>query len=253
MGTFEEEKRRGLDEVYAKAAADIVGDLELVLREPPLDTRPTELARFPWLDRGWYERSTRALQGFGFRALRDVDGAALTAKGAPPSCVRVFLNDEGTSSVALYQVIPRSPGLILKSILWALGKWPKPKIIEFMSYSEGDRVASTSNQGEVNQFTPAPNLSRRTLPLDSSVEAVWRAHEQHLATLGGRWRRFSTFEQLDAAREAQRQRQNEWRERAGLLPEEVDRLLAPHGKHGAAIRPYLERALAGMKAKRDEP
>lgn len=253
MGTFEEEKRRGLEAVYAKAAADIVVDLELVLREPPLDTRPTELARFPWLDRGWYERSTRALEGFGFRALRDIDGAALTAKGAPPSCVRVFLDDEGTSSAALYQVIPRSPGFVLKSILWVLGKWPRPKIIEFMSYAEDGQAASTSNQGEVNQFSPAPNLSRRALPLGSSVEVVWRAHERHLTSLGCRWRRFSTFEQLDAAREAQRHRQNEWRRAVGLLPEEIDRILAPHGKHGAAIRPHLERALAELYASRDAP
>lgn len=120
----------------------------------------------------------------------------------------MLLDDDGRSSAALAQLIPRSPGALLKAVLWVTGKWPKPKIIEFTSYAEDGRVCSTSNPGEVNQFSPAPNVSRRSLPLGASVEEVWRAHP------------------------------------AQLLAEEIDRLLAPHGKHGEMVRPHLLRALA---------
>ncbi len=244
MSTFQEEKQRGLDDVYSKAAREVLADLELVLAEPKLDTRPSDLRGFAALDKAWFARTTTILEGRGYRHLRDLDATALTAKGAPPMCVRVMLAEDGRTSVALYQAVPRSPGKLIKAVLWLMRKWQKPCVVEFVSYTEDERVIGTSNQGEVNQFSPPPNCLRRSLPLSASVLEVLAAHEAHVASSNARLRSFGGFDDLDAAREAQRQKQNAWRLEVGLLPEELDRMLAPHGESGVKLRPYIERALA---------
>lgn len=233
-----------MDEVYAKAARDVVADLEIVLCEPKLDTEPADLARYRWLDRRWYARATKQLERRGFRFLRDIDATAVTAKGAPPSCVRVLLSDDGCTAAALYQSVPRSPRPLMKALLWLTGHWHKPRVVELSSYTEDGRVLSTSNQGGLNQFSFPPNVSRRSLSLGAPVKEVWSVHRTHLEGAGTRAVRFYDFEGLEAAREAQRAKQNAWRLEVGILPEELDRLLAPHGAHGAALRPHIERALA---------
>lgn len=229
--------------VYEKAANDVVRDLRLVLDEPALDPSPTELARFKWLDLRWYDKSSRALEALGFRVLRDLDATALTAEGAPPSAVRVMLSEDGRTSAAIYQAIPKSPGFFVKLLLRVFGKWTVAKVVELTSYSTNGLVLNTSNQGEVNHFTPAPNCKRRSLPLGTSPQEVWEAHQAHIAAENVTLQSFSDFDPLNAAREAQRARQTAWRREVGLLPEELDRMLAPHGANGVALRPYIEKAL----------
>ena len=248
MSTFAEEKARGLDEAYRKAAQDVIADLQNVLAEPELDIRPVELERFEKVDRAWFGRATETLKSLGFRHLRDMDASALGPKGAPPMCVRVLLSEDGSTSAALYQVIPRSPGLLLKAILWMMRKWQTPRIVELISYGKDGRVVSTSNQGDVNQFSSPPNSSRRQLPLTASIEEVHAAHQVHLSETNLAPRRFVDFDQLNAAREAQRAHQNAWRLEVGLMPEELDRLLAPHGANGERIRPYIEKGLAERRS-----
>ncbi|MBK6686810.1 MAG: hypothetical protein IPG45_20255 [Deltaproteobacteria bacterium] len=243
MGTFAEEQSQGLAEIYEKAAKDIMGDLQLVLHEPELSPGATELERFAKIDHGWYRSTTKALEEKGFRVLRDLDGTPLTAKGSPPPAIRVLLSGDGRSSAALYHVMPRSPGFFMKSLLFLMGKWQTARIVELTSYDESNRVWITVNQGDVNPFASAPNVSRRHLPIKTGLAALLEAHQSHLAGATAPLRTFRGFEDLDAARRAQREVQNQWRNQVGLLKEELDRMLAPHGKHGEAIRPYLERAL----------
>ena len=243
MGTFAEEHSRGLAEIYEKAAKDIMRDLQLVLHEPELPADPTELERFAKIDHGWYRSTTKALEQRGFRLQRDLDGTPLTAQGSPPTVIRVLQSADGRTSAALYHVMPRSPGFFMKSLLFILGKWQTARIVELTSYDESNRVWITINQGDVNPFASAPNVSRRHLPIKTSLDAILEAHQSHLASADAPIRSFRGFDDLDAARRAQREVQNQWRNQVGLLTEELDRMLAPHGKHGEAIRPYLERAL----------
>lgn len=230
-------------EIYEKAARDILQDLQLILHEPELDTRPVELEQYRHLDRRWYRAQSQALEAAGFRWLRDLDGSAIAAQGSPPPVIRVMLSADGATSAALYHVIPRSPGFLMKSLLFLMRKWQTAKIVELTTHLADDRVLVTLNQGELNAFEPPPNTSRRSLPVTDMAEACLRSHQADLAQAGATPRVFQGFEDLDAARRAQRDRRNAWRDQVGILPSELDRMLKPHGQHGEAIRPYLVRAL----------
>lgn len=240
-----------MEEVYAKAARQVAEHALRVVREPALDTRPVEIARYPHIDENHFERCTAALTAQGFRVLRDLDARNLVEDGAPHPLIRVLLDEEGTTSAAVMHVTPKSPGFVIKLLLRVLGQWVEGRVVELWTMF-ADGILSTSNMGDLNAFSPPPWMDRRTLPLRSSVEEVLEAHRAAVAERlrdGSEVRAFVGFDDLNAAREENRQRSNSWRrEIGGLLPEEIDRLLAPHGKHGARVRPHLERELAARVA-----
>lgn len=240
-----------LEQVYAKAGRDVAEHALRVIREPVLDPRAVDIARYDHLDLNHFDRCTAALTARGFHLLRDVDASALVEPGSPRPVIRVMLDDTGTTSAAIMHVVPKSPGFFTKLLLRLLGKWLEGRVVELWTMFP-DGIVSTSNMGELNVFSPPPWMERLALPVTASVEEVLDAHASAVKRRvreGREPRSFSGFDDLNAAREENRERANAWRRQiGGLLPEEIDRLLAPHGAHGERVRPHLERELAARVA-----
>jgi hypothetical protein len=240
-----------IDEIYVKTAREVADDAVRVMREPPLPSTPARLDGYPHLDVAFYERTTSSLEDQGFRVLRDVDASPLVVPGSPPPVVRVLL-DEGTTSAALFHVVPKNPGFIYKLLLRFTGRWIEPRIVELWTWFD-DVIVATTNAGEASFFSAPPWMKRTHLRLGASALEVLERHralvdELRLAT-GKEPRRFLGWEDLEAAREENRVRSNAWRrEIGGILPEELDRMLAPHGEHGRMLRPHLEREIAARVA-----
>lgn len=239
MATF----RPGLSDVeraelerWQKAAREIVDALELVLREPALDLAPTTPERFARFDARWYAAQTAALEALGFTQLGDVDGAPLCPPNTHPALIRVFRSPDGRSSGAVFVVTPKAPGFFTWLLLKLLGKWPRTqRIVEFMSYgTEGVLLTTTGH----SQFLMPPGTERRVMPIDAPAATVWAEHQAALAR-AGEVATFDTLPALGALREQQRQRQHRWRAEVGLLPEELDALLAPYGENGRRVRPHV--------------
>lgn len=235
MESTKEETDRALVEHWRRVAREVVDSLELVLREPALPLHPTGPAQFPKLDVKWLEAQTAALQQRGFRFLRDVDGTRLTAQHTWPMLVRVLLAADGRTTAALFHVRPKAPGVFAWLLLKLMGRWPKPQqVIELNSYGDEGILATTNAQ---SSFQRPPGSSLQALSQDTPLDALLAAHARSIAPV--KVRVMESFEALNEAREAQRARNLRWRQEVGLLPEELEALLAPHGKHGAAVRPHL--------------
>lgn len=240
---FKESYEAEMQVVYEKEALKVFQNLSIVLHEPDVDPSPADLAQFEAMDHAWYRRATDELARAGYTLMRDLDGAPLTAKGAPPSCIRVLRSPDGTTAAALYHVVPASPGAVLKLLLRLLGQWRAARVLELTSTTADDRLVITCNQGDINAFAPGPGVHRDSLPPDTSIADVIAAHERHRARVGAPLRAFASFDAYNAARIDHVARRNAWRAQVGVLPEELDRLLAPHGATGQKIRPHLERLL----------
>lgn len=244
---FQREYDEAMAESWRKVARDVVDDLRVVLAEPELDSRPSDLQRFGWLDARWYRETTRLLEGKGFRLLRDLDATPLTGKHARPSLIRVLLSGDGRTSAALYHVRPKAPNVLWWLLLKLLGKWPKDqRVVELMSYPEGGVVATLSAE---QPFSVAPGSSRVSLPCGTSLEDLLAHHAAHVADKGT-LRTFTDFDALDAARNEQRARTRRWRDEVGLLPEELDALLVSHGENGVKVRPYVVEELRRRREER---
>jgi hypothetical protein len=245
-GQLDDAERDPMHDVFTKTAVDVVNDIERVLIQPRLDTTPVQPKDFRGMDTGWLTRATTALQASGFTHLRDIDGTPLTADGSPPTMIRVMLGDGGTVSAALYHVRPRSPGFFTKLLLMILGKWPKaPRIVELTSYFD-DIVVLTVNQGDISPFQQPPWVLHRTLPVDTDIGAILASHRRRVSEIAGGItpRVFAGFDDLNRIRDEKRVATNTWRASVGLMRDELDRMLAPHGEGGVKMRPYIERELA---------
>jgi hypothetical protein len=246
MSGFNDAERDPMHDVFTKTAVDVVNDIERVLVQPKLDPTPVQPQDFRGIDTAWLAHATTTLLAAGFTHLRDLDGTPLTADGSPPTMIRVMLGEGGTISAGLYHVRPRSPGFFTKVLLMLLGKWPKaPRIVELTSYFD-DIVVSTVNQGDISPFQPPPDVLHRTLPVDTEIAALLASHRRRIAEIAGGMQphAFEGFDDLNRARDERRVASNTWRQSVGLLGEELDRMLAPHGEGGVKLRPYIERELA---------
>lgn len=244
-----------MHDIFTKTAVDVVNDIERVLVQPKLDTTPVSPIDFKGMDTRWLAHATDVLVKEKFTHLRDLDGTPLTADGSPPTLIRVMLGDAGTVSAALFHVRPRSPGFFTKLLLMLLGKWPKaPRIVELTSYFD-EIVVVTVNQGDISPFQQPPWVLHRCMPVDASVDEMLAAHRHRISEIAGgvKPRAFTGFDDLNRIRDEKRVETNAWRHSVGLLRDELDRMLAPHGEGGVKLRPYIERELARRFARRSPP
>jgi hypothetical protein len=238
-----------------KVAADVVDDLQRVFEEPPLGTRVVSLADYRKIDRVFYQARTAELEELGFRVLRDLDASHLLHPKAPPAPIRVLLHEDGAVTAAIYHAIPKHPGLLLKLLMRLFRQWQEARVVDLVTYV-GDEIVETTDAGNAAFIATPPFLRREVLEPGGSVASMLAVHRRAVEDaerrIGQTRRRFDGLETLMAAREDGRVRVRHWRhEVGGLLPEELDRLLAPHGKTGHTLRPFLERELErrGLRAR----
>jgi hypothetical protein len=119
---------------------------------------------FPNLDLTGYREARTLLTGRGFSFLGAIENLTLTAVYPENrTFMAAYADERGTTCAFFYQV-------------------QQVRVHDFSTGLGGDRVLLTNN-AEADRLTPAPSVSRETLPHDTPPEMILARHLERLASL----------------------------------------------------------------------
>lgn len=163
-----------------KAAHDILATLEATY-QPTHDYVAADPKAFRHLDLAWYDRTARLLASRGYRTLADVEDRTITNTPGGvlrPVLIRTMLSRDGTVMAALYH--PRLKSLLVRLLLWVLGKTPG-RVTDMESECTDGSFVVTSNAATAAAMDLPALISAEYLPAKTSAFDVEHRHITRLA------------------------------------------------------------------------
>jgi len=170
--------RASSSKVSPPEVARIASELALAFDQlciPSHDYAPVQATSFAGLDLRWYNRVTATLNGFGYRALGDMQKDVVVAAEYAPWFLRVVLSTDGTTPVLLSHIVLRHQLRLrnfFKTWVWDRGRHT---ILLSTEFSDGSFCETSTNP---QLYDVAPGFMEQHLPATLSVHTVVLRHRQ---------------------------------------------------------------------------
>lgn len=154
--------------------------LDAVYGEPH-ELVPVDAASFPEVDREFYDRVKRELEGRGYRCLGDVEDVTLTRiYPENRTFMRLFIDPGGMIRASAYHLHPR--GVVI-SLLQVVQLFPRHvRVLELSSELRGTFLV-TSNTHGMSRLEPPPEAKVERLPHAAAISEVVATHERRITEL----------------------------------------------------------------------
>lgn len=191
----------------AKGAGQVRGQLR-AFYSPRHVLDPFELAEYPQLDAGFYERVCGEFGALGYRFLHDVEDKTMSDATGMLNCYRVMSDGHGTTRVA---------GAHMRVNGWQ--RWVAPLFgvprdifaVEFLSELEDGSFLMTNNIAGVPAGMPLPDTwACEKFPLDTPWDALHARHRDRLRAAASPPLRLFREEDVLASYDRQWQSASDW-------------------------------------------